>query len=157
MLVNTKHFGEIELQEDKIIHFEHGILGFEDYKKYTLLFDVEEGDAPVISWMQSVDEPSLALPVISPFMIKEDYNPIIDDEALTTLGEISDENALILVIISVPKEISNMTANLKAPIIINSNTNVACQIVVQNSDYEIKHHFYSALQDIKMKKGANLC
>ena len=74
MLVNTKHFGQIDLDENKVITFDNGIMGFEEYKKYTILYDEEEGDKPSISWLQSIDIPDLALPIINPLLIKEDYN-----------------------------------------------------------------------------------
>ena len=46
MLVKTKHFGEIDLGEDKILHFENGIFGFEEYKTYTILYDSEAEERP---------------------------------------------------------------------------------------------------------------
>lgn len=57
MRIQTKFFGVIDIKEDKIITFEKGLLGFEDFKKYTILYDIEEGRNSVISWLQSVEEP----------------------------------------------------------------------------------------------------
>ena len=42
MKVQTKWFGEIEVSDDKIITFDKGIIGFEDWKKYTLVYDAEK-------------------------------------------------------------------------------------------------------------------
>ena len=67
MLVRTRHFGEVELDENKIIYFDQGILGFTECKKYTILYDNEKGERPDITWLQSIEEPALAIPVISPF------------------------------------------------------------------------------------------
>jgi flagellar assembly factor FliW len=152
MLVNTRHFGEIELDEGKIVYFENGILGFEDYKEYTLLYDDEEGERPDISWLQSLEEPALAIPVISPFIVKKDYNPEIEDELLKPLDGVSDENAVVLVSITVPSDIEKITANLKAPFIINSETRKGAQIIVENSNYEVKHPFYEQLKAYKATK-----
>ena len=66
MLVKTKHFGEVEIDDNKLITFEKGIMGLEDLKRYVLIFDENEGEEALIHWLQSVDEPSVALPVISP-------------------------------------------------------------------------------------------
>ncbi len=157
MLVQTKYFGEIDIEEDKIIHFEHGIMGFEEYKNYTILFDADEGEKATISWLQSIDEAALALPVISPFLIKIDYNPTVDDDLLKPLGDIDEDNLLLLLSLTVPSDITKMTANLKAPFVINGNTRIGTQIIVENSDYEIKYSIFEAIQKLKKQKGDSLC
>lgn len=149
MLVKTKHFGEINLDESKIIQFENGIFGFEGYKNYTLLFDNEEGQGQEISWLQSLEEPDLAIPVISPFLVETDYNPEVEDELLKPLGQLNEENIVVLVSITVPADIQNMSVNLKAPFIINSDERKGTQIIVENADYEIKHRFYEKLEALK--------
>lgn len=149
----TKHFGEIELEEEKIITFNNGIMGFEDYKRYTILFDIEEGEKPVISWLQCIDEPELAIPVVNPLLVKEDYNPTVEDELLTSLGELNDENILVLLTVTVSSDIHNMTSNLKAPFIINSDTRKGCQVIVENNDYPVKYNVYEAFEKIKKTKG----
>ena len=152
MLVKTRHFGEIELDESKVIYFENGILGFEDYKKYTVLYDNEGGERPDISWLQSLDEPALAIPVVNPFIVRPDYNPEVEDELLKPLGAITEENIVVLISITVPTEIEKITANLKAPFLINSDERKGAQIVVENSDYEVKYRFYEQLQAHKAAK-----
>lgn len=153
MLVKTKYFGEIELDQNKIITFEHGIMGFEEYKNYTIIYDLEEGESITISWLQSIEEPSLALPVINPLLVKPDYDPIVEDEVLSILGEITDDNIIILLTLTVPSDLTKMSVNLKAPIIINSDTRKACQIIVENQEYNVKYYIYNLIQNIKEKKG----
>lgn len=153
MLVKTRHFGELDLEESKIITFEQGILGFEAYKKYTLLYDIEKQDASRISWLQSVEEPSLALPVISPECILSGYNPIINEERIRTLGEIGTENLVILLTLTVPGDLTKMTTNLKAPILIHTETKKGCQIVAENPEYIVKYNVYDLLKNKAEKKG----
>lgn len=153
MLIKTKYFGDISLEEDKIITFSQGIMGFEDFKRYTILFDVEEGDKSSISWLQSLDEQGLALPVINPFHVKPDYNPIVEDEILKPIGEINEQNLVILLSLTVPTDLEKMSVNLKAPFIINSDTRKGCQIIVENQDYEVKYNVYDALKQLKEEKG----
>lgn len=157
MIVNTKHFGEIEITDDKVITFDSGLLGLEEYKRYTLLYNNEDGERPAISWLQSLDEPLLSLPVIIPTIIKPDYNPTVEDELLRPIGELTEENLSVLVTITVPSDLTQMTTNLKAPIIINSDTRKGCQIVVENPEYEIKYHIYDILAETKARKGGNAC
>ncbi len=149
MLVKTKYFGEINLSEDKIITMERGMFGFEEYKKYTILYDSEKEGRPNVSWFQSVEEPSLAFSVINPMAVMEDYNPIVEDELLKGLGEITEENIVVLLPLTVPQEVTNMTANLKAPIIINADTRKGAQVVVENEEYEIKYKIYDILKGKK--------
>jgi flagellar assembly factor FliW len=155
MLVMTRHFGEIDLDEDKILYFEHGIMGFEDYKRFTILYDSKENERPSVSWLQSVDEPTLAIPVMDPLVLKEDYSPKAEDELLKPLGNLTEENMIILVSITVPAVVEHMTANLKAPFIINSDEKKGAQIIVENSDYEIRYPFYDAMKKRKDAREAN--
>ncbi|HHV10448.1 MAG TPA: flagellar assembly protein FliW [Clostridiales bacterium] len=153
MLVRTKHFGEIELDEDKVICFENGILGFEELTRYTLLYDNDGEERPDISWLQSLEEPALAIPVVNPFLVKQDYNPEVDDELLKPLGDVTDENIVVLVSVTVPAEVEKTSANMKAPFIINSDTKKGAQIIVENPDYEVKYYFYEQLKAHKAEKG----
>lgn len=152
MLVKTKHFGEIDLDEDKIITFKNGIFGFEDCTRYTILYNSEGVERPAISWLQSLDVCELALPVISPCLVKEDYNPIINDSMLEGLGTLNDDNIVILLTLTVPSDLTKMSTNLKAPIIINSATKLGCQIVAENEDYMIKYPVYDKINKME-KKG----
>ncbi len=145
MLVQTKFFGEIDLPEEKIVTLERGLIGLEQYKKYTILYDCEKEEAN-ISWFQSVEEPTLALPVIKPWLVKEDYDPVVEDELLTGLGDLTEENLVILLTMTVPEDIKQMSVNLMAPIIINADTRKGTQIVVENADYEVKYKIYDILQ-----------
>lgn len=149
MLVKTKYFGEINLTEEKIITLDKGLMGFDEYKQYTILYDSEKEEGTNIMWFQSVDSPTLALPMINPLLVKEDYNPVVEDELLCGLGEINEENLVILVTMTVPSDIEEMSVNLKAPIIINADTRKGAQIIVENQDYDVKHKVYEVLKGKK--------
>ncbi|MDI9508467.1 MAG: flagellar assembly protein FliW [Clostridiales bacterium] len=153
MLVKTKHFGEVDLDESKIIYFEQGILGFSDCKSYTIIYDNEKGERPDITWLQSIDEPGLAIPIISPFLIMPDYNPTVEDELLSHLGDITPDNLVVLVSVTVPSDPTKISANMKAPFVINADSKKGCQLVIDDGDYEVKYHFYEQLKAIKAGKG----
>ncbi|MDF2472542.1 MAG: hypothetical protein K0R21_324 [Anaerocolumna sp.] len=155
MLVKTKYFGEIELDEDKIITFEQGIMGFEEYKNYTILYDVEDGEKASITWLQSLEEQALAIPVINPLLVKPDYNPIVEDDLLKSLGDINEENLVILLTMTVPSDLTKMSVNLKAPFVINADTRKGCQVIAENQDYQVKFNVYSVFEKMKNEKGEN--
>ncbi|MDE7222983.1 MAG: flagellar assembly protein FliW [Acetatifactor sp.] len=146
MIINTKVFGEVEITDDKIITFPRGIIGFPDMKKFTLLHDEEQGVSAGIRWLQSLEEPGFAMPVMDPLVVKTDYNPEIDDELLTGIGEITADNLLVLVTVRVPSDLTQMSVNLQGPIIINVDERKACQIIVDADTYPVRFPIYDILQ-----------
>ena len=151
MAVETKMFGTIEIEEEKIITFDKGLIGLPDLKKFALITDAKNTDAR-IQWLQSLDEPTMALPIINPFEIMEEYNPIVEDELLKPLGEFKEENLMLMVTIRVPSDIKQMSINLKGPIIINAETKKGCQIIVED-DLSVRYPIYEILEKKKEKAG----
>lgn len=151
MKITTKVFGEIEVDESKMITFVQGIVGFPDLKNFMLIHDIEKPNG--ISWMQSIEEPAFAMPVLDPLVIMNDYNPSIEDELLKPLGEVNADNMLVLVTVTVPKEIEKMTVNLRAPFIINSETRKASQLIIEDDKYPVKYPIYDILKSAKEKAG----
>lgn len=150
MKVTTRLFGDIDIAEDKIIHMESGIVGFPDLKQFTLIYDKEKGDDhDTIMWFQSLDEPQFAMPVLVPTSILPEYNPIVNDELLAPLGELNDDNLYCLVTVKVPSDLTKMTINQKAPIIINTDTMKGAQLIVENEDYEVRFPIYDILKNEK--------
>ncbi len=149
MMITTKLFGEIEAAENKIIFFSSGIVGFPELERFLLIHDAEN-EKSSISWLQSLDEPAFAMPVIDPLLLIADYNPVVEHEMLEPLGDMKPEDMLVLITITVPSDLTKMTANFKAPIIINAGNNRACQLIIEDERYEIKHPIYHLLKD---KKG----
>lgn len=146
MLVKTKCFGDVDIAQEKIIRFENGLMGFEEFKEYTILFDSEKDAGKTIMWLQSLEEQALAIPVVDPMLITEKYDPIVEDELLSAVGEIKEDDMLILVTLTVPGDITKMTANYKAPIIINAGTLKGVQLIAENEDYLVKHPVYDILK-----------
>lgn len=150
MQIKSKLFGDIEIQDDKIITFEHGIMGFEELKKYALVFDSDKPTPNKIMWLQSAEISDLAFPVLDPTIIMKEYNPIVEDEWLAPIGGYTtEEDLLVLCILTVPSDLTKMTANIKAPLIINSNTKKGCQIIANNDEYSVRYNVYDILQKKK--------
>jgi len=145
MQITTRVFGEITIDDEKIIHFPGGIIGFPDLQDFALIHDEEKG-TDTIQWMQSLQEPAFAMPVMDPLLVKEDYNPEVEDELLKVLGEWEPDELLVLVTVSVPQELEKMTVNLKGPIIINGANRKACQVIVEGDTYKVKFPIYDILQ-----------
>ncbi|MCF0131982.1 MAG: flagellar assembly protein FliW [Pseudobutyrivibrio sp.] len=145
MRVKTRLFGEIEIAEDKIITLINGLIGFPDMKKYALIFDEEKEDKGNIMWLQSMDETDFAMPVMIPLKVKPDYSPSFKEEYLSALGELNADNTYILTTVRVPKDPTQATINLRAPIIVNTDNNLGDQIIV-DGDEPIRFPIYDALK-----------
>ena len=146
MKINTRIFGEVDIADEKIVTFPQGIIGFPDLNRFTLIFDEEKGVNAGIRWLQSVDEPNFAMPVMDPLFVKADYNPQVEDAIFDTIGGINNDEVLVLVTVTVPKDIKNMTVNLKGPIIINAVTRKAIQVIVEGDENEVKFPVYDILK-----------
>ena len=152
MKVDTKLFGEIEIDEEKVITFEGGIVGFPDLKKFALMHDEdnEEEGRQGLSFMVSLDEPAFAMPVVNPLVVKDSYNPVVEDDYLIPLGELKEEDMLVLVTVTVPHDITKMTVNLMAPFIVNASTKKAVQVILDEDDkYPVKYPIYEILAHAK--------
>ncbi|MBQ9936675.1 MAG: flagellar assembly protein FliW [Lachnospiraceae bacterium] len=153
MVAETKFFGTIDIEDDKIINFPNGIIGFENLKNFALIYDSEREERSKISWLQSMEEPLMVLPVINPLDLMDNYTPTIEDELMKNIGDPADADLLIFVTLSIPSDIEKMTANLKAPFIINTVERKAMQVIVENSEYPVKFNAYEAIQAMKEKEG----
>ena len=151
MQINTKVFGEITIDDDKIIDFPNGIVGFPDLVQFTLIHDEEKGKDS-IHWLQSLQEPAFAMPVMDPLLVCPEYNPEVDDDILKNIGELLPDETLILVTVTVPKELQAMSVNLRAPIVINAAEKKATQVIVDGDEYPIKYPIYEILNK-KKKEG----
>ena len=152
MKVTTRVFGEITIDDEKIITFPKGIIGFPDLTEFALVHDSEKG-TETIHWLQSLQEPAFAMPVMDPLMVCPDYNPEVDDELLSHLGELNPEEMLVLVTVTIPKDLTKMSVNLKGPVVINATERKAAQVIVEGEGYQVKFPIYDILNANKKKAG----
>ena len=146
MEITTRVFGKIEIDDNKIIHFPSGIIGFPDMTDFALVYDEEKGKDTPIRWLQSLQEAEFALPVMDPLLVAKDYNPEVDDEILKNIGTLTPDNTLVLVTVTVPSDLTKMSVNLQGPIIINVDECKACQVIVDTPDCPVKYPIYDILQ-----------
>lgn len=166
MKIQTKHFGEIEIEEDKIVKFFGGIFGFEKIREFVLLYEAkEEPEILTFAWLQAVEEPAVCLPLINPMLWFDNYEPDIDDEVIETLGELDRDALDVYSVVVVPEDITTMTTNLLAPVVINRATKKGAQVIVNNEGYQVKHNLYDKVTEKieaskraeQSKKGEDKC
>ena len=128
MKMITRDFGEQEVDENGIITFPEGIIGFEGAKRYALLSPLGEGVFPM--WLQSVDGKEPCFVVYDPMEIYPDYQFQISDEEqqLLRIDESSPYRCLAVAI--VPDDFKKTTINLRCPIVVNTKDRIAAQIIL---------------------------
>jgi len=136
MEIKTKAYGPLTIEPTDIITFQRGPIGFEDKHKFVLLGNPEVIETLV--WLQSVEDEELAFVVAQPRFFRPDYNPSVHLDELEELDVKDEADLLVYSIITVPAEVNKMTANLRAPVVINVKNNRAGQIVLNDDRYKIK-------------------
>ena len=138
--VNTIRFGEVEVAEDKVVHFVDGIPAFEDEHEFVIVPYDEE--SPYV-FLQSLTTPDLAFLMTVPFVFFPDYEFELDDDNQEKLKLYKQEDMLIYTLITVNGgKVQDMTANLMAPIVMNTANMQARQIVLDRSSYNTKHRLF---------------
>ena len=135
MQIDTLRFGMVEVDETKVIEFGDGIPGLEQYRRYALL-QFEES-YPIV-WLQSMEDTGICLPVLDTFSVLPDYVFDIDEVDVRALELKEPEEIHVVSVVVIPDDIQGMTVNLAAPIIINTVSGQAKQIVLSGSEYNVR-------------------
>lgn len=141
--VKTTRFGELEVDKKDIITFKEGLLGFENQTKF---FIVDPGDQTLILWLQSVDDEKTAFPILEPKIFNPDFQVNLLPAELASLELENLSNSSIYTILTIPRDVTEMSANLKAPIVINNQNKLARQIVLQDSKLDVRAKMYRELK-----------
>ena len=120
-----------------------GIMGFPEYTKYFL---VDPADDTLILWLQSIENPEVAFPVLEPKIFRPDYAARLSAAELRELKLENVNQSAVFSILHFPEDITQMTANLKAPVVINLKAKIARQVVLQENEYSIKHLMFKELR-----------
>jgi len=136
MKVETIRFGALEIDEESIVTMPRGPLGFEEQTRYCLIRHRPEGN---FQWLQSIESPELAFVVVNPSDFFAGYEIEISDADVENLAITDPEDVMALVIVTVAGGGSSVTANLAAPVVINSRCMTGMQIVLQDNRYSTEH------------------
>lgn len=151
MYIETDRFGRIDLQNSKVIQFPLGLPGFEELKQFII---VEVDESKPLLWLQSTENRHVCLPVIIPFEFMDDYYIEIHDAELNDLQIEDKDDLLLMSVVVVPEDLSKMTANLAAPIVINARLGLGKQIIVDAKDMPVRFPIYDLIMQ-KLKGGSS--
>ena len=146
MEISTKYFNEVSIAKDSILTFEHGIPGFEDFKRYVLInFELASDD---LMCLQSVEEKDVAFVLVNPFNLKSDYSPSLTEDDVEELGiDDKTEGVFCYAICSVKDDVNENTVNLKSPIVVNPDTMRAKQVILESKEYALRHPFKQFIRE----------
>ncbi len=145
MKVETDRFGDFELDEKNKIMFPLGLPGFEELKEFIVLKILETRP---IYWLQSIENKYISLPVIIPFEIYGDYSIEVKDEEMDDLSIESENDILVLNVVVIPENITEMTVNMAAPIIINAKRGIGKQVLVDAEDFLVRQPVYEDVMKV---------
>lgn len=135
MRIDTKYLGEMDIDEEKAIHFETGLPGFLEEKEFIIL-DIPGND--LLQLLQSLHTPNLAFFIANPHQFDQTYHFKLSDSTLESLNITTEEEVVILSILTVNDPFEKSTINLQAPIVINSKTKQGKQIILNDDKYDMK-------------------
>lgn len=134
-MVFTTKLGEFELHESEIITFPQGIPGFEHLRKFSVISMAETSP---ICWLVSLEDDSVALPIIDPWLILEDYEVNLSEDDVKLLGVEDPSDLVVWAVVTIPPGAPEQaTVNLKAPVVINLKNGTGLQVILDK--YELKH------------------
>lgn len=142
LTIQTQRFGEIEVEEQQLITLPEGLPGLPDFKR-ALLIGPEES-RPVM-WLQNAEDATLALPVVETFLVCPDYTLDVPDADIARLQIRSEGDLWVLSILVIPQEMEKMTANLSAPLLINHQSQLGKQVVVDDRRYNVRTPAYEPI------------
>jgi flagellar assembly factor FliW len=130
MEIVTSRFGTLNVDDERVITFSKGLLGFPDYTRYAL---IQTGEENYFFWLQSVDEPNLAFVVTDPSIFFKDYEVPIKDETQAEIELADLAHAQVFVICNKVDEW--LTGNLLGPIVVNATNRLAHQVVLTDKKW----------------------
>lgn len=149
MKIKTENFGEVTVNEEKVIEFKQGILGFEHLHRYILMEDEDE-NCPFV-YLQSIEDLNICFILASPQSIMKEYTISISENYFQQLGGGPDEDFAVVLIVTIPEKIQEATVNLLAPLLIQKNTKKGVQIVLERTEYTVRH----SLMELMVEKEAD--
>lgn len=149
MEIETIRFGTLEIDENKLLVFDDGIPGLEEHRRFVLL---QYEDSYPIVWLQSLDDGGICLPVLDTFSVLEDYVFDIDEADVDELQLNGPEELHVVSVLVIPDDIQGMTANLAAPIIINTVTGKAKQIILDGGKHNVRVPIFQDICKLIMRE-----
>ncbi len=125
------------IDKSLVVKFSEGIYGFENLNEF-VFYKTDDKNSP-LTIMQSIDNPNINFLVIPPTLIDPNYEIELDSVDINDMGIKSEEEVVVLAILTVMQSEQFISANLKSPIIFSLKSKLGKQIIFDDSKYKTKH------------------
>lgn len=139
MIVKTSRFGDKEVPDEALLTFPEGVIGFRDATRFVMF---ECSDDGLFKWLQSCDRPELAFVICEASLIMPEYKIMIGEKERQVLKLEKAEDAVVCLILVIPKNPMDATANLLGPLVMNTETRLGMQVVVVNPQYSTRYRLF---------------
>lgn len=147
--ITTSRFGVLSVDEQRLMTFPRGLLGFPSYQQFAL---VQTGEGNYFFWLQSVEDPNLAFVVTDPTTFFKDYEVPMRDE---TLGDLEFSDLKFAQVFVICNKIGDwLTGNLLGPIIVNSEKRIAQQVVLTEKKWTTRQPLLRLTAEVPLAKSA---
>jgi len=146
----TKRFGIVDVTTDQVLTFPEGLIGFQSCRKFIVMNLDKTG---ILKWLQSLDDESLGFAILDPRMAFKDYDPVFTPKDLEPLSASDPGELILLSVVTVPRDIKKMTANLQAPLVINPKKRLGKQVISIVPEYTTRHMVFLPLQNLMKRTG----
>ncbi len=140
--METRLFGPLEVDDDKVYLFPEGLYGFEGLRRFVLL-EPEPGSP--WKWLQSLDDGDISFVILDPFVLYPGYDPSLPAGELERIGLRAAAEAAVFAVAVVPEDLAQMTVNLRAPLVFNPAARLGRQVILPDERYAIRHPAFPAL------------
>lgn len=135
MRIETKPYGTMDIEDQQVITFPRGLLGFEANVAWALLDSAQ----PPFFWLQSLDDPGLAFVLLDPSFFRPDYALELSEMDREVLGQPESADILTFAIVTIPEDQNRMTANLQGPVVINRRARIGRQTIQTSQQWRVRH------------------
>lgn len=149
MIIKTKAYGPLEIEEKQILTFPQGIFGFENLRKYALF----EAHQKPFYWLQSMEDPDVAFILVVPTVFREVYDPGIDLGELSDIGVGTWDEVITFAIVTIPQNGTFITANLQGPVLVNRTNRTGKQCISPRDEYRTRHNILEEMAAMKKEKA----
>ena len=139
MLIQTSRFGEIEIEENQIINFPSGLIGFSEDRRFVIR---EDEAASPFRWLQAVDNQVLAFVMVEPHVSVSNYELELTKDNLRKLKAESIKDLSVFVLVTMSKNMEDVTVNLQGPLLFNLEKRLGLQFIIQDGKYSTRHALF---------------
>ena len=135
--IESTRFGTLEIAPEDVIEFPNGLIGLGG-TQFTI---VEAGSGGAFSWLHSIDDPSLALPIANPWHFFGEYAVDLSDEDSAPITA-DPADVAVWVTVRAGAELADFHANLRAPILVADGQ--GHQVINESGDAPVRAQLFPA-------------